>query len=89
MELKKPLPASATLEITANISDIIDKGDKGAILLLDGQSPVLSCYSAARQRPSWHRIVRIHPGCGAGVRSVLTRLWCPQCIDAAVVSAVY
>ena len=39
MELKKPLPPAATLDVTANISDIIDKGaDKGAIILLDGQS---------------------------------------------------
>ncbi|KAF0290771.1 Peroxisomal multifunctional enzyme type 2 [Amphibalanus amphitrite] len=35
MELKKQLPPSATLEITANLADIIDKGDKGAIVLLD------------------------------------------------------
>ena len=38
MELKKPLPPAASLEVTAKIADIIDKGDKGAIILMDGQS---------------------------------------------------
>ncbi|XP_037073219.1 LOW QUALITY PROTEIN: peroxisomal multifunctional enzyme type 2-like, partial [Pollicipes pollicipes] len=35
MELKKPLPSSAILDVDFKISDIIDKGDKGALVLLD------------------------------------------------------
>jgi len=35
MELRKPLPPSASLDVTVKVADIVDKGDKGALLLLD------------------------------------------------------